>query len=735
MRGGKLCSEVKISSTISWLVFLFLLSVYLLTMGKTILSSDGWAMFATAESFVRRGKLDMNQFLWMGLQQGSFGPDGNLYSRKGLGVPLLALPLVWSGFKVPGFGLIKTALLLNVFITAASGAILCRLVIELGYDERTAIAIALLSGLATPAWAYAKTFFSEPLISLGLLGCAYFLERFRTTGQWQMLFAAGATGALAPLGKTVYLVFTPVMALPAWFFIKQKRVIHQIALAIAFLTPQALAVFLILVYNYIRYGSPLATGYLPEESFSAIWWQGILGLTISPGKGLIWYAPVLLALPWAGIRFFQRHKVLGFYIYALAVGHVLLFGKWFMWHGGDSWGPRFLIPVLPLLMVPLAEGWHILSIRKLILTLGLAGLVLQIPGLSLPLGVHREWLQAQGFPLYAPETFFKPQLSPLIASWQFVKPGNLNFAWMLDGTLDFPAFALSAGWLLLTGWMLFARPRYIPPGSVFLGFALVLLLLLNRYDAREVPGSLRSILTFIARQERPNQAIINPLPEWSGYVSNAYKGRLPVYGLTDGYIDPSPEVARWLSKLMEDYEGIWLLQSPFPPEFSGIERTLMAFGFRVIDASFQGMRLAFYAFPKSGLVRKEVNIAFDGAVILKSCAYLPQTEPGGMVLVEFIWQAKEKLARDYIFSLVLLDEKGGEAFRRDRAPVLWTRPTTTWLPDEEITDRHGLVLPPTFLPGKYRLAVRIYDPEGGKSLTPQGGERPIVGEIEVVKRY
>ena len=41
-----------------------------------IQSSDGLAMFATAESIARRGEADMNQLLWMGNQQGNIGPDG-----------------------------------------------------------------------------------------------------------------------------------------------------------------------------------------------------------------------------------------------------------------------------------------------------------------------------------------------------------------------------------------------------------------------------------------------------------------------------------------------------------------------------------------------------------------------------------------------------------------------------------------------------------------------------------
>ena len=78
-------------------LFLFLLAIYLLTYTPRINSSDGIAMFATAENLVRRGALDIEQIRWMGLQQGTFGLDGLLYSRKGIGLPIGLLPLTWLG--------------------------------------------------------------------------------------------------------------------------------------------------------------------------------------------------------------------------------------------------------------------------------------------------------------------------------------------------------------------------------------------------------------------------------------------------------------------------------------------------------------------------------------------------------------------------------------------------------------------------------------------------------------
>ena len=64
---------------IAFLIFGVLLVCYLITYTGIIQSSDGLAVFATAESMARRGAIDSNQLLWMGSQQGNLGPDGNLY--------------------------------------------------------------------------------------------------------------------------------------------------------------------------------------------------------------------------------------------------------------------------------------------------------------------------------------------------------------------------------------------------------------------------------------------------------------------------------------------------------------------------------------------------------------------------------------------------------------------------------------------------------------------------------
>ena len=75
-------------------LFVFCLSIYMLTYVGKLTSADEISMLATAKSLTQHGSFTSDQLLWtfweFGWQaQGNLGADGHLYSKKGIGVPLL----------------------------------------------------------------------------------------------------------------------------------------------------------------------------------------------------------------------------------------------------------------------------------------------------------------------------------------------------------------------------------------------------------------------------------------------------------------------------------------------------------------------------------------------------------------------------------------------------------------------------------------------------------------------
>jgi hypothetical protein len=105
--------------------------------------------------------------------------------------------------------------------------------------------------------------------------------------------------------------------------------------------------------NWYRFGSPLRDGH-GQDPAAALdpASMGVAGLLASPGKGLAFYAPVALL----GVALCRDWR-----LWLPFVLSVLLHGVMHDWTGGTGWGPRFLVPVLPLVLLPLCRrgggGW------------------------------------------------------------------------------------------------------------------------------------------------------------------------------------------------------------------------------------------------------------------------------------------------------------------------------------------------------------------------------------------
>ena len=191
----------------------------------------------------------------------------------------------------------------------------------------------LLYAFATIAWYYSKTFFSEPLTALLIVAGFARALSYRATGAARHLWVAGACAALAVATRPVALLAVPVLALGALGGSgRRPRAVAGL------LVPLVVVGALLALYNYLRFGSPLDTGY-HGESFSTPPWVGLAGLLVSPRCGLLFYAPILVLAPWGYRTLARRQPHAARAIALLGVLWLLAMSAWSCWWAGGSGAP------------------------------------------------------------------------------------------------------------------------------------------------------------------------------------------------------------------------------------------------------------------------------------------------------------------------------------------------------------------------------------------------------------
>jgi hypothetical protein len=114
-------------------------------------------------------------------------------------------------------------------------------------------------------------------------------------------------------------------------------------------------------YNVIRFGNPFDTGHLRDSvpGFGSSLFAGLGGLLLSPGASLFLYSPPALLGVIALAVLWKRDRPAGWLLGGQVMLPLLLFATRGNWMGGRSYGPRYLVPLLPFLCAPLAvwPGW------------------------------------------------------------------------------------------------------------------------------------------------------------------------------------------------------------------------------------------------------------------------------------------------------------------------------------------------------------------------------------------
>ncbi len=218
-------------------------------------------------------------------------------------------------------------------------------------------------------------------------------------GALRLAALAGFCAGFFVLTKIVNLVFAPLALLPlllgAWPPSRERLRTWAAAAAGA-----AGPLGAMLAFEVVRFGKPFSS-YSRGQEFSHSLLDGSWRLLVGPNKGLLLYFPLgILAL--AGLVLLvrrPRERGAALATLALVAGLLGLYARWWAWDGCSGWGPRFLVPAVPLL----AAAAGVAAASGALRLLGAALLVLGV-GVNLLGVLHAE---AASF-FYVSSTGFAP---------------------------------------------------------------------------------------------------------------------------------------------------------------------------------------------------------------------------------------------------------------------------------------------------------------------------------------
>ncbi len=703
-------------------LFAVLFSVYLLTFSGVYHSSDEMSMLAATDSLARRGAWDVELLRWMGEQQGSFGPDGHLYSRKGIGTTLAALPLTWVALQSQLLPNVQMAMLTNGVITAATGVLVYLLLRRLLYSCIVSLLAALAFGLATMAWPYARYLFSEPLAGLGLMMSFYFLVRFRDRQDVASVLWAGTGLGIALLTRLSNAIVAPFLGLLLLIYLYRrygrdwKRWLKPVIL---YGLPVLAALAITGWYNGLRFGNPLTTGYLPEERFATPFFEGLYGLTFSPGKGIFWYNPILIAALVAWPALWRRHRAEALLVAAAVLSNLVFYAPWYLWWAGHAWGPRFLVAILPFAALALAPALEAASRRRtLALVLGaliLVSVAIQILGMAVDFNLYLEEIHAE-LGLYHPATLFTVAYSPLLRQLAYLRPENLDLAWARGGTVDWIALLTGLGLALES--ILALRLAWYKRSRVWVTGALFVLLFLGAFLSllRYAPGGdVFQAADALAKMEQGGQVVALTEPVWTEAFQDTYDGRMWVWGVSAK------------ERVDAQHSAIWAVGAGDPDPAAA---RFQVGGVRLDYFAATGLPLDASRLPTVPL--EERPRLGDAVELIAAESGETQVLAGETLSLALYWRALAPMETSYTEFVQVIDESGSKAGQTDSLPCHGGCQTTTWRAGDLVGERYDLDIASDAAPGRYQIVAGMYDLTTMENLVWLDAEGSPIGEYRVL---
>jgi hypothetical protein len=448
----------------------------------------------TAQALILRHAVDIPIMV-----DARYGVGRNWYTVKGPGLPMVSLPFVYLGLKLddavgsmnggqlagPPIGpteqplrwsgrlAISASLIVNALTGGAIVAMLFMVGAQLSPNRRAALLMAIAAGLATLVMSEATHFYQHELDALMVLLAFWFFSG-REAGEIdsRALFGGASLGVAilarpdaVPAAVIIWLYGATV----AWKLVRDSpdrlsRMIRRTILAVA--GPLG-AVASSMYFNYLRFGSLVQFGYTEDRARFVLdvvqIAKAIAGYLLSPALSVFVFAPPLILALAVGHKAYRRWPLETTTLTLAAIAHLLMISSNKTWSGDLSYGPRYMLESIVLLM-PLTLPAFEMALDRAPSTASIAvaavmflGFMVQLIGISVNVASIEVKRMAAG--VVANNAWvFVPSVSPIVSDFQdLVARRNLS-PWAIRA-LAIPDFALLlllilVAMVLFGGWQI-----------------------------------------------------------------------------------------------------------------------------------------------------------------------------------------------------------------------------------------------------------------------------------------
>ncbi len=367
--------------------------------------------------------------------------DGHTYSDKAPGQEVLAVPVYAAARLVGADAAIVPRVKENLslwWVTWWSAGVpvvaIIAMVAVACHRRGTPIPPLALATLAfgTMLLPYAVNLYGHTLAAA--LGFGAWLVADGGPGTWRR---GAAIGALLGLGVTVEYPVAIIAVVVLGLLAVRRRWIEAAAACLAGL-PFAIG---LAAYQTAAFGSPLSSGYSdkPAHEGSSAFVTGLpdprtLAESLLGSRGLFLFTPIVAIGLFGLVARWRRTRDDGALVgIAVTIGFFLLQAGWVNPWGGESPGPRYVVPMLPFIALGLAEVWDKVSRPIQLAVAGLSIVSMALASVTLIhigdgaalIGGHLSNIRNEGFNPTVWSILFGP------AGWAIYLASVVGAGWLL----------------------------------------------------------------------------------------------------------------------------------------------------------------------------------------------------------------------------------------------------------------------------------------------------------------